>query len=293
MGGHRRSGPCCALVREIERVVIVERRVDVRIVRQVQGGERIHVGIIAPADDHRALRIALADRRQRRSQRRHEIGIGQRIVRLVLDLEPQPIGTVREILRHLPPDRRQLFRVGCGILMQLDEIVAVEDHVEIRGQRRVHHLADARHPCRVDREIGLRSGLVRPAHRNAHRPEPRGPDAGEVIRAQPDAAPGVLGLRLQMVAHVDARPHRQRIGMGQGGRTGHGNRCQRQAEQAHHSASTRAQTSARGRPGCMEVSWAVISSCRGASVLQRAHSGRFVATPATPFGSPETASAAQ
>src|SRR3546814_5357211 len=74
---------------EVERLVIMEGGIDVRIVGKVERRERVDAAPILAADHHRARGVGRADRRKRGGERGEQIGVGQLVVRFVADLEPQ------------------------------------------------------------------------------------------------------------------------------------------------------------------------------------------------------------
>ena len=164
------------------------------------------------ADDHGACRMKLAYFGQRRGQRLQQVRMVELIVRLVFQFEPQRVfGVACEPLGDLFPDAAVPFGHLKRALVDRIEMVAVEDHVEIGGQRPVDYLLHPVHPCRVDRIGRLAQRLVVPAHRDANGVEAGGGNPLHVFLGYRGAAPGSFGLRLQRVAQIDAGADGQRV----------------------------------------------------------------------------------
>ena len=86
--------PVRALVGEPERRVVVHRGDQAVVVGQAQRGQRIEDVPADRADDHGALGVGRADDRQRVGEQRVPALGGHRVVRLVEQLEAQPVVAV-------------------------------------------------------------------------------------------------------------------------------------------------------------------------------------------------------
>ena len=212
---HRRdvgTGPFRTLVGVGEGFVIMEGRVDVGIFGQGQRLERFDPAPVLAADDDRPRGVKLAYFGQPRGQRLQQVRMVELIVRLVFQLEPQRVfGIAFEPLGDLFPHAAVPLRHFQRSLVDRIEMVAVEDHVEIGGQRPVDYLLHPVHPGRVDRIGRLAQRLVVPAHRDANGVEAGCGDPLHVFLGCGCAAPGTFGLRLQRVAQIDAGADGQRV----------------------------------------------------------------------------------
>src|SRR3546814_4843475 len=107
------------------------------------------------------------------------------------------------MIRRPPRSTRTDTLFPYTTLFRSVEMMAVEDDVEVGGERLVDHRLDPVQEGRVDR-VGCRlATAVHPAHRDADGGEARGADAREIGGVD---ALAVLAFdhRFQAVAHVDA-----------------------------------------------------------------------------------------
>jgi hypothetical protein len=214
--------PLHALVREVERVIVVDRDDEVAVRRQAQLRQGRNAVPFAGPDQHDAVGVRFTHRRQR-ARREPVPGLAvHAVVRLVEQFEQQLRRTVAVALRDLPPHVHQAHvddrRVDGGLVrMQraagdLRVVVQVEDHVDALGQQRVDDLVHAPREGLVDGRVGRRRRVVAPAHRQAHRGEVRRRLVDE--RRLDAGTPIAFARRIEHVAQIDAAPERLRRGAG-------------------------------------------------------------------------------
>jgi hypothetical protein len=138
------------------------------------------------ADNHNAVRVTLADRRERRRKQLVPRRWRHRVARLVEQLEIQPQRPARVVRRDLRPQRQKPGALLMRSSVQFLVVVDVEHDVEVPPQSVADRPVDPPEKRRADQVGRALAGMSRPPHRQPHRAEPGSAHVIEVPLPQPE-----------------------------------------------------------------------------------------------------------
>src|SRR5215813_7424746 len=193
-----------ALVRELERLVVVKRADNSPVLRRelylVQPVDGIQ---ICRADQDYAVWVAVTNGLEQRGKYLLPALIVELVVRLVQQLEHKALGLIPIAQRDLFPEFHQTGKISDRILVHLFVVMHVDDGGQIPRQRLPNGPIDALEEARFDVVGSGSAGMRRPADRNAHGTEPRLLYQAKIVGLERDT-PGSLMWSVQGIPEIDA-----------------------------------------------------------------------------------------
>src|SRR5262245_10373552 len=193
-----------ALVRELERLVVVKRADNPPILRRELYLVQPIDGIpMCWADQDYSVWVAVTNGLGQRVKSLLPALIIELVVRLVQELEHKTLGLIAIAQRDLFPEFHQTGKILDRILVHLYVVMDVDDGGQIPRQRLPNGPIDALEEPRFDVVGSGGAGMRRPAGGNAYRIEPRLPYQAKIVGLERDT-PGSLMWCVQGIPEINA-----------------------------------------------------------------------------------------